>query len=150
MVANHDDPAAARAASLAAELRVAIGQLKRRMQDRAAFGDLSASQVAVLGHLDRVGTATVTSLARDQGVRPQSMGATVAVLEAAGLVRGAPDPKDRRQTMLSLSPSCRARIGTARLAREDWLFRAIARSLSPAEQDQLAHALGLLRRLAGS
>ena len=52
--------------------------------------------------------------------------------------------------MLSLTPSCRARIGAARLAREDWLFRAINTSLSPGERDQLAHALGLLRRLAES
>ncbi len=150
MIANDDDPRAARTAALANELRVLIGQLKRRMQDRAAFGDLTSSQVAVLGHLDRAGTGTVTSLARDQGVRPQSMGATVAVLEAAGLVRGVSDPTDGRRTMLSLTPSCRARIGAARLAREDWLFRAIGRTLSPGEQDELAHALGLLRRLAES
>ncbi len=150
MLANDDDPCAARTAALANELRVLIGQLKRRMRDRAAFGDLTSSQVAVLGHLDRIGTATVTGLARGQGVRPQSMGATVAILEAAGLVRGIPDPKDGRQTMLSLTPSCRERIGAARLAREDWLFRAIDRSLSPVEQEELAHALGLLRRLAES
>ncbi len=147
MIAD-DDPGTTRTAALAGELRVLIGQLKRRMQDRAAFGDLTASQVAVLGHLDRTGTGTVTSLARDQGVRPQSVGATVAVLEAAGLVSGIPDPKDGRRTMLSLTPSCRARIDAARLAREDWLFRAIGRSLSPGEQDQLSQALGLLRRLA--
>ena len=150
MVANHDDPPAARVAALANELRVLIGQLKRRMQDRAAFGDLTASQVAVLGHLDRVGTGTVTSLARDQGMRSQSMGATIAALEAAGLVHGAPDPKDGRQTMLSLTASCRARIDAGRLAREDWLYHAISRSLSPGEQDELARALDLLRRLAGS
>ncbi len=145
-----DPPPAVRAAILASELRVLVGQLKRRMQDRAAFGDLTASQVAVLGHLDRVGTATVTSLARDQGVRPQSVGATVAVLEAAGLVSGAADPKDGRRTMLSLTAACRARIDAARLAREDWLFRAIGRSLSPGEQEELARALGLLRRLVES
>ena len=38
------------------------------------------------------GPATVTSLARAEGVRPQSMGATVAALQEAGLVGGAPDP----------------------------------------------------------
>ena len=150
MSANHDDRAAARAASLANELRVLIGQLKRRMRDRAASENLTASQVAVLGQLDRAGTATVPILARAAGVRPQAMGATVAVLEAAGLVSGVPDPKDGRRTMLSLTASCRARIDAARLAREDWLFRAIGRSLSPVEQEQLAHALGLLRRLAES
>ena len=40
-------------------------------------------------------------------MRPQSMGPLIAALEAAGLVSGAPDPKDGRQTMLSLTEACR-------------------------------------------
>jgi hypothetical protein len=36
------------------------------------------------------------------------------------------------------------------MAREDWLFRAIQTNLAPAEQEELARALELLKRLAGS
>jgi DNA-binding MarR family transcriptional regulator len=80
-------------------------------------------------------------------MRPQSMGATVSSLEAAGLVRGSPDPKDGRQTILSLTPSCQEWIKAGRAAKEDWLLRAIQRKLSPEEQEELSKAVALLTRL---
>src|SRR5882672_9778771 len=99
-----DDPNAARASALAGDLRVLIGKLKRRLREQAHTGDLTWSQMSVLSRLEREGPATVTTLARAEGVRPQSMGATVSVLEEAGLVSGAPDASDGRQTILSLTP----------------------------------------------
>ena len=73
------------------------------MREHTRKGELTASQRFALGRLSREGPLTVTALARAEGVRPQSMGATVAVLEAQGLVAGAPDPADGRQTLLSLT-----------------------------------------------
>jgi DNA-binding MarR family transcriptional regulator len=136
-----------RAADLAAEFRVVLGKLKRRLREHANKGDLSLSQMAVLGYLDREGPSTVTALARAEGVRPQSMGATVAALEEAGLVSGAPHPADGRQIMLSLTATGREWIKASRAAREDWLSQAIRSHLSPAEQEDLAKAAALLRRL---
>ena len=136
------------ALALAGDLRVVIGQLRRRLREQAGFGDLTWSQGSVLSRLDREGPATVTSLARAEGMRPQSMGATVSALEAAGLVSGSPDPKDGRQTILSLTPACQEWIRARRAAKEDWLFRAIQSKLSPEEQDELSKAVGLLKRLA--
>lgn len=142
------DAGAARASALAGELRVVIGRLKRRLREQASTGDLTWSQVSVLSHLERDGPATVTTLARAEGVRPQSMGATVAVLEAAGLVSGAPHPVDGRQTILSLTTACLDWIKAGRAAREDWLFRAIRTRLAPDEREELARAIDLLKRLA--
>jgi DNA-binding MarR family transcriptional regulator len=138
------------ALALAGELRVVLGKLKRRLREQAYLGDLTWSQVSVLGHLAREGPATVTELARAEGVRPQSMGATVAALQAAGLISGVPDPQDGRQTILSLTPRCRDLIKAGRAAREDWLLRAIQTSLSADEATQLAAAVELLKRLAAS
>lgn len=141
------DPETVRAAVVAGELRVVVGKLSRRLREQAHPGDFTWSQMSVLGRLERDGPATVTSLARAEGVRPQSMGATVSVLQGAGLVRGAPDPADRRQTILSLTAACREMIKASRAAREDWLFRAIRTSLAAAEQEELANAVELLKRL---
>jgi len=138
---------AARASALAAELHALSGKLKRRLRALASAGDLTPSQTSVLMHLDREGPTTVTALARTEGVRSQSMGATVAVLEAAGMVGGSPDPKDGRQTILSLTPACRELIRRGRAARHDWLFGAIQTKLTPEEQEQLAAAMSLLNRL---
>jgi DNA-binding MarR family transcriptional regulator len=101
----------------------------------------------VLGRLEREGPATVTTLAKAEGMRPQSMGANISVLEAAGLVSGRPDPSDGRQTLLSVTPRFEEWIKAGRAAREDWLFRAIRTKLAPVEQEQLAAGIELLERL---
>jgi len=137
----------ARALVLAGEFRVLIGQLKRRLREQTNLGDITWSQVSVLSLLERDGPATVTTLARAEGMRPQSMGAIVASLEAAGLVNGSPDPTDGRQTLLSLTATGREWIKAGRAAREHWLSRAIQTKLAPAEQEKLAAAVELLKRL---
>lgn len=132
--------------ALAAELRVAIGNLKRRFRDQAKLGDLTWSQLCVISRLDQ-GPATVTTLARLEGVRPQSMGATVSALESAGLVQGSSDPADGRQTILSLTDACQEWLKAGRAAKEDWLSHSIQTKLAPTEQEELAHAVKLLKRL---
>ena len=135
-------------AAIATELRVLVGQFKRRFRDKVNLGDLTASQLAVLGRLDSDGPATVTTLARAEGMRPQSMRITVAALEAAGAVRGKSDPQDGRQTFLSLTPSFVKLLKTGRAAKEDWLIRALEAQLAPGEHEQLAAAVKLLSKLA--
>jgi DNA-binding MarR family transcriptional regulator len=135
--------------ALAGELRDVLAKLNRRLRAHARPEDVTPSQIAVIKLLMN-GPATVTALARAEGVRQQSMGATVASLEAAGMVAGAPDPNDGRQTVLSLTPACRRMINTARAKREDWLFHAIETHLKASEQKQLALAVELLKRIADS
>jgi len=137
-----------RTAVLAGELRVVVSQIVRRLRQEANLLDLSWSQIKVLRQLEQDGPSTVTRLAQVEGVRPQSMGATVAGLEAAGLVAGAPHPTDGRQTLFSLTDLCRRKVAEGRAVREDWLFQALAAELSPTEQDELGRSLRLLRRLA--
>lgn len=138
------------ASALAGELRVLISQLKHRMREQSHPDNYTWSQISVIIRLERDGPATASALARAEGVRQQSMGATISTLEAAGLVKGSPDPADGRQTILSLTGACRKMIQAKRAAKEDWLFRAIQTKLSPAEQEQLATALELLKRIADS
>jgi DNA-binding MarR family transcriptional regulator len=134
--------------ALAGELRVVVSKLKRRLREQAHGGDFTNAQKSVLLRLDRDGPATVSMLARAEGVRPQSMRITVSALEAAGVVNGKPDPKDGRQTFVSLAPSFLKAVKTGRAAREDWLFRALKAQLAPREHEQLAAAVKLLSRLA--
>ncbi|MGP8233262.1 MAG: MarR family winged helix-turn-helix transcriptional regulator [Methylovirgula sp.] len=140
-------PRSVEALALARELRIVLGNFKRRMRDHTQPGDLTLAQISVLARLDREGPATVSTLAREAGVRPQSMGATIAALETAGLLRGAADPADGRQTILSLTDACREVIQASRLAREDWLANAIETKLTPAQQAELFRAVALLQRL---
>jgi DNA-binding MarR family transcriptional regulator len=142
-----DSEAQSRASDLASELRALVSKLKRRMREQAESGDFTPSQTAVLLRLERDGAATVSNLARAEGIRPQSMGAVVAPLEEVGFIEGAPDPGDARQTLLSLSEIGRALLREGRAARQDWLSRTLSARLTPQELTEVAAAVALLKRL---
>jgi DNA-binding MarR family transcriptional regulator len=132
---------------LAAEIRSVARKLKQRLREHGGRSDLTPSQISVLLRLEQDGSATVSSLARMEGMRPQSMSAIVTPLQKAGLVRGAPDPIDGRQTLMSLTPKCLKSIQEGRAARQDWLTTTISQKLSAPEQEKLQAALELLTRL---
>ncbi len=136
-----------RASALATEIRALFSKLKRRVRRQAGAGDLTSSQISVLLRLEREGPATTSSLARLEGMRPQSMGTVISPLEEAGLVSGTPDPTDGRQTILSLTDSCRKWVEEGRAARQDWLTRALQARFSPQERDKIAEAVELLKRV---
>ena len=125
-----------------------ISQLRHRLREQAHRGDYTWSQISAVVRLERDGPATVSALARAEGVRQQSMGATISTLQNAGMVKGSPDPADGRQTILSLTDACRETLKANRAAKEDWLLRAIQAKLSSEEQEKLGVALELLKRLA--
>ncbi len=135
------------AQSLAFEMRTVFRKLKLRIREHGGGNNLTPSQASVLLLLERDGSATVSSLARAEGMRPQSMSAIVTPLQESGLIRGAPDPTDGRQTLISLTPKCLKWIQKSREARQDWLASTISQKLSVREQEKLHDALELLARL---
>jgi len=136
-----------RAAALAQDFRATVGKLKRRLRAQAPVGDLTSSQISVLLRLEKDGPATASGLARAEGMRPQSIAPVIAALEASGLVSRAPDPVDGRQTLLSSTKAYRKWVDEGRAARQDLLTRLIEARLSPREQDAVAKAVELLKRL---
>ena len=131
-------------APLAADLRVVLGQLIRRLRSENLF---PMNQAAVLGRLDRCGPQSVSDLAAAERVRPQSMAQTVGDLEADALVERKPDPDDRRRALVILTPAGKSRIEADRRAREGWLVKAFEEM----PQDDLAtieRSVEILRRLA--
>ena len=139
---------ASRLPTLAGELRVSIGKLVRRAREQVHPGDFTSAQKSVLYRLEEDGPVTVSALARAESVRSQSMRVTVASLAKMGLVSGKQDPADGRQTFISLTAACRETLRRTRATREDWLVRALEAQLTPREQEQLAAAVELLKRLA--
>lgn len=136
-----------RTSSLAAELRAVLGKLKRKLREQSGRNDLTPSQVSVLLRLEKEGPAAVSSLARAEGMRPQSMSAIITSLLDVGFVDGSPDPNDGRQTLMSLSRKCEKMLKEGRAARQDWLAATIHKKLSSQEQEKLATAVELLARL---
>lgn len=132
---------------LASELRVILGQLTKRIRLKGSTEDLTQSQKYVLVRLERDGASTATALAQAEGMRPQSMGAIITALESGGFITGSPDPSDGRRTIISITETARRDVAARRLAKTDYLADAIAENLTPDEQQQLAAAVKLMKRL---
>ena len=147
MSSRKDSTQTVLAGELAAEMRAVFRKLKVRVREHGAGNDLTPSQASVLLRLERDGATTVSSLARAEGMRPQSMSAVVAPLQESGLVIGASDPNDGRQTLMSLTPKCLKWLQQGRAARQDWMTTIISQKLSVDEQEKLQEALRLLARL---
>ncbi len=128
----------------ASELRLVLGQLVRRLR---AENTLPLQHLTVLSRLERDGPHTTSELAAAERVRPQSMAQTLADLGKEGLIERRPDLVDRRQVILDLTAEGRRTIAADRRRREGWLARAIEDELTPDEQDTLASAVELLRRI---
>src|ERR1700736_5745264 len=80
----------------------AIGLLVRRMRAAAASEELSWTEIVVMARLAN-GPATIADLARAEGMKPQSMGTTIAALEEMGIVERQPHPTDGRQVNIELT-----------------------------------------------
>jgi DNA-binding MarR family transcriptional regulator len=135
---------------VAAALRVSIGLLLRRMRQVRPDGELSLPETSALARLDRSGPATSSALAKEEQISPQSMGATLAALEARGLVARQPDPDDGRRAVLTLTGAGQQVLRDKRSARVAQLAAALSSAFSPAEVIQLKAAAPLLERLARS
>ncbi|HEY3763829.1 MAG TPA: MarR family transcriptional regulator [Gaiellales bacterium] len=133
---------------LAAAIRVSIGLLLRRLRQPHTEGEPTLPETAVLARLDRGGPQTPSALARLEQISPQSMGATVAALEARGLVARGADATDGRRVVMSLTDTGRRLLRDRRNARTEQLAQALASGFTPAELDQLRAAAPLLERLA--
>ena len=140
-------PQTGAASTLAAEMRTVFRKLKLRVREQGERNDLTSSQISVILRLEKDGAATVSSLARTEAMRPQSMSAIVTPLQESGLIRGASDPSDGRQTLMSLTPKCLKWLQEGRAARQDWIATTISQKLSVHEQEKLQEVLQLLTRL---
>jgi DNA-binding MarR family transcriptional regulator len=137
-------PSSVRAAR---DLRVALSRLRRRLVDLADTRELTPSQLSVLSRLGKEGPASASDLAAAERIRPQSVAATLAVLEERGLVVRRPDPGDGRRQLVSLNREGTALFDDRRRHREEWLSRVLEERLTESERQTVIKAAALLDRL---
>ncbi|WP_110206517.1 MarR family winged helix-turn-helix transcriptional regulator [Nocardioides daejeonensis] len=135
-------------AGLAAELRVAVMRLRRRLvTERHPDNELSISAMAVLACLYRNGEQSAADLARHERVQPPTMTRTVKWMAEAGYVTKRPHESDGRQLLVSLTERGREVVREDRLRRDAWLARRLT-ALAPEERAVLRQAAPVLARLA--
>jgi DNA-binding MarR family transcriptional regulator len=137
----------ARPATLAADLRVSVMRLARRIRQQRSADDISVGQYSVLGALVTHGPRTPRELADHERVQPPSMTRTINCLLEAGLVERTDHPLDGRQVLVSVTDHGARIIEETRKQRTAWLAQRLA-ELTPAERTTLAEASQLVLRLA--
>jgi DNA-binding MarR family transcriptional regulator len=112
---------------------------------KRADGSLSPGRLSALNVLVREQEAPAGRLAREAGLKPNSITAMLEQLEHAGLVRRRQDDHDRRVWWISLTDAGRAEISAL---QDDWNRRFDA-AFADVSDRELAAASRVLERLAG-
>ncbi|HEX7661283.1 MAG TPA: MarR family transcriptional regulator [Pseudonocardiaceae bacterium] len=133
---------------IARTLMVGISLASRRMRQLRLNDEVTPPEISALARLDRGGPTTSSALAKQEQISPQSMGATLAGLEARGLVARHPDPDDGRRVILSLTDAGRNVLRNRRTAKVETLAKALSGGFSETELARLKVAAPLIERLA--
>lgn len=137
MVSSSNDDAREGAHQLAG----AVARINRRLrQERRS--DLTPSQLAVLGTIRQIGSATPGAVAARERVQPPTLTRMLAALVDAGLVLRGQHPDDGRQVLLSLSDRGGAVLAAERERRDVWLADQLG--AMPAEERALLSAAAVL------
>ena len=130
------------------EIRTSLFRLVRRLRQERPEGELSYSQLNVLGWLEREGPMTNADLAAAERVTPQTMMRATADLVATELISRADNPTDRRQVLLKITPAGTTLVREDRRRRDTFLAQAMASTLTPTERELLRLAAGLMDKLS--
>jgi DNA-binding MarR family transcriptional regulator len=135
--------------NLAADLRVSVMKLARRLRQQRSDDDISTGQYSVLGALVTHGPRTPRELADHERVQPPSMTRILGSLVDAGLVMRTDHPVDGRQVLMSVTDQGLRVVQETRKQRTAWLAQRLA-ELTPDERATLAEASRIALRLAES
>ena len=130
---------------LATRLRDAIARTGRRLRQEARTG-LSPSLLMALASIEREGPLTPSELAARERIQRPTATRILARLEEAGLVSRAPDPADRRSSLVSATADGRALLEESR-TRKDAFLSARLEQLPAEDHATLARAAALLERM---
>ncbi|WP_284293467.1 MarR family winged helix-turn-helix transcriptional regulator [Luteimicrobium album] len=133
--------------SPAAELRVALFRVTRRLKQQRATADITEGQHAVLTTLCKHGAMTPGALADHERVKPPSMTRTVNALVERGFVRKSGNPDDGRQVVVELTEEGNREIVETRRRRDAWLAVQLD-ELTPAQRETLHQAAEILLEVA--
>jgi DNA-binding MarR family transcriptional regulator len=132
-------------ADLAVRLRLAVTRTARRLRQEAD-SRLTPSTAAALASVERRGPLTPSELAAIEGIQRPTATRVIARLEEAGLLLRAPDPGDRRSSLVSVTPEGRALLRKARNRKTAYLAHRM-RDLPADDLAALERAADVLERM---
>jgi DNA-binding MarR family transcriptional regulator len=130
---------------LAHRLRPVVVRLSRRLRQEAG-AELSPTQGAALGTIDRHGPLTPSELAARERIQRPTATRVLTRLEEAGLIARTADPTDRRSSLVATTPAGAELLAFVRDRKDAYLAQRLDR-LSPEDLAVLERAAGILERM---
>ena len=131
--------------SLAGELRLSCMRISRRVRFESTDA-IAPHQFSALCRLEEA-PGTPGELAERERVSAPSMTRTLNGLVELGYVERTPDPTDKRQVIIALTPVARQVLKDIRRKRDAWMSVRLSH-LDPEEQAILQRATAILTRVA--
>lgn len=139
------------ARSLAESLLPTLGSVRRNLRRVAGGGffdeELTAAQREVALLVGRRPGRSVSDVASELGLRPNTVSTIVSQLVAKGVMVRETDPVDRRVGRLTLTPQAQARADAARFRRRE-VLADVLRRLDPQQVADLRAGVAALAALA--
>lgn len=132
---------------LVSRLRIAVAKISRSMDRQVGAGEMTRTQIQVLGTAVRRGPLRLSELAEVEGLNPTMLSRIVAKLDAAGYIRRLPDPDDQRVVQIEATPEG-VRVQRRLRDERSALLSARLADLPPGASAQLIEALPALEDLA--
>lgn len=141
-----DEPLELNPPKLAAELRVAMSRVNRRMRQERPVTGLSDGEFSTMATLYNKGELSLRELAARNHVKPPSMTRIIQSLADKHMVERKPHPTDGRATLIALTELGQTEVKETRQARLAWLGSHL-QTLSLDERKVLAQATKILSTL---
>ncbi|MCU1690098.1 MAG: putative MarR family transcriptional regulator [Jatrophihabitantaceae bacterium] len=134
-------------AELVSRLRIAVAKISRSMDRQVGAGEMTRTQIQVLGTAVRRGPLRLSELAELEGLNPTMLSRIIAKLDAGGYIRRLPDPDDQRAVQIEATPEG-ARVQRRLRDERSALLSARLGQLPSGTSAQLIDALPALEELA--
>jgi DNA-binding MarR family transcriptional regulator len=92
-------------AELVNRLRTAVGRISRALDRQVGAGEITRTQLSVLGTAARRGPIRLSDIAERENLNPTMLSRIVAKLDAAGYIRRLADPADQRAVLIEATDS---------------------------------------------
>ena len=142
MVQKNDD------LQLASALRIVVSRMIKKLRCKSSSAaSLSLTGRSVLKLLDEYKELQPGELAAMEKVTAQSMSQILNHLFELGYITRKVSSSDKRKVFISLSGTGQKLLHKTRHERDEWLSKAITKTLTAREQEQLQKSLVLLTKL---
>ncbi|GAA4474412.1 MarR family winged helix-turn-helix transcriptional regulator [Gluconacetobacter asukensis] len=122
--------------------------LGRRLRRERPEESVPLTMIGIMGTLYRFGPMPAARLAAHELLQPQSLTRTIAALEQRRYIARQPNPADRREIILSLTPHGLRALSADMEKRREWLADAMTHALTQEERNRLLACEDIFAKLA--